>query len=99
MPKELDFCIYCNKSLNYDIVEDRYEFCDCEEKKKVIPITKDQVSIGDQFETDLEALIFRYTDQGLTVGAMLGAVYNRAFNLHLNLHMPAIIEMVKKNLK
>lgn len=90
-------CMFCGKELVYNIVEDNYEFCSCEEAK--VPEAKDNVSMADQFELDIDDVIFRYSDQGLTIGTIIGALQNRAFSLSLNLHMPSIISIMKKHLK
>ncbi len=97
-----DRCKACNKLLVYDIVEDRFEFCNCIEKKqeaKVVPPANDQGSICDIFEREIEAVILKYSDQGLTIGSAVGALQNRIFNLNLNLHLVDIIELVKRNIK
>lgn len=89
-------CQFCDKELVYDLVEDAYAFCDCQEKK---PAVKQDSSLADQFEVALQQLIYQYTDQGLTVGSMLGALANQAFNINLNIQMPSIMEVLKKRLK
>lgn len=114
-------CKFCKKELNYNIVEDTYEFCDCLERTQklreaedrvnkhqianeqfspgYIPMAKDQSSIADTFETEIETVINKYCGQGMTIGSAIGALQNRIFNLSLNIHLPTIIEVVKRNLK
>lgn len=96
-------CMYCHKELIYDIVEDKYEFCNCQEKQiKIesrIPPAKDQASIADTFETEIERVINKYCGQGMTIGSAIGALQNRIFNLSLNIHLPTIIEVVKRNMQ
>jgi len=90
-------CLACGEPLVYSIENDSYEFCNCVEKK--FKIAKDQVSIADTFENELEDLINKYSNQGVTVGTIAGALQNRIWNLYLNIHMPSIIEVVKRHLK
>lgn len=95
-----DKCPACKKPLVYDIAADMYKFCDCLEKKQTaIPLAVDQVSIADTFENELEDLINKYSNQGVTVGTIAVALQNRIWNLYLNIHMPSIIEIVKKHIK
>jgi hypothetical protein len=94
-----DTCIRCGKPLVYDISEDMYEFCYCEEKKALtIPSSKDNKSIADQFEIDIQKVIDSYCGQGVTLGTIIGALQNRLFNLSLNIHMKSILEVLKREL-
>lgn len=100
-----DKCKECGKKLNYDIIEDKYEFCNCIENKQTekpkgyIPLNRDQISLADQFENEIEAIIHKYCGQGMTVGSAIGALQNRIFQVSLNIHLPSIIEVIKRNLK
>lgn len=94
-----DKCNICHKELIYDIIEGKYEFCSCLENKQNIKLAKDQVSLADIFENEIQIVISRYCGQGLTIGTAIGALQNRMFELNLNLHMPVILEVLKGKLK
>lgn len=61
------------------------------------PPANDQMSLADAFENDIEAVVFKYCGQGMTIGSALGALQNRMFHLMLNIHLPSIIEAVRKS--
>ncbi len=99
-PVAKDKCSACGRKLEYDIVEDKFEFCYCIEEKqnKIRPISQD-VSLADQFEDEIQAVITKYSSQGLTVGTVIGAMQNREFELKLSLHMPGIIDRLAERFK
>lgn len=66
---------------------------------QTIPAAKDQGSLADGFENELQAVMDKYCGQGMTIGSALGAMQNRMFHLMLNIHLSTIVDVVKRNLK
>src|SRR5690349_21650683 len=63
-------CSECKQPLHWDEKLKQYDSCDCLYKKTL----QKETSIADQFENDIEGVIYKYTDQGVTIGTMIGAL-------------------------
>ena len=66
---------------------------------QTVPAAKDQGSLADGFENELQVVMDKYCGQGMTIGSALGAMQNRMFHLMLNIHLSTIVDVVKRNLK